>query len=262
MSVAGTISLNTTREPSLVSDNILVAEAKIGHRGAFDELYKRHAEKMFRITHRMMRNREDAEDAVQECFLNAFIHLKSFDGRSRFSTWLTRIAMNAVLMKLRRGHLSREVPMEQPEVTRKVRPEHRLADTSLNPEERYAKNEREVILRNAIAELRPRIRKALEIYQLQECSLHETAEALEIPVSAAKGRLFHARVALRESRQLQFVAPSNGRNPARLTRSQVRSLTVRRRSKNEKTGLIAESLPIAPGTGIQAKGVSLEEAQS
>jgi len=234
MSVARTISLTTPRESGVVSDSMLVAAAKIGHRDAFGELYKRHAEKMFRITHRMMRNREDAEDVVQECFLNAFIHLNSFDGRSRFSTWLTRIAMNAALMKLRRGHLSREVPMEQPEVTREVRSEHRLADTSLNPEERYANNEREVILRNAIAELRPRIRKALEIYLLQECSLHETAEALGIPVSAAKGRLFHARVALRESRQLQFVVPSIWRNPVRLTRSQVRNLAVRRRSKKTK----------------------------
>lgn len=88
------------------------AISKMGHSGAFDDLYKRHAEKMFRITCRITRNREDAEDAVQECFLNAFLHLKSFDGRSRFSAWLTRIAMNAALMKLRKKPPSREVPID------------------------------------------------------------------------------------------------------------------------------------------------------
>ena len=78
-----------------------------GHSGAFDDLYKRHAEKMFRITYRITRNREDAEDAVQEChLLKVFLHLKNFDRRSRFSTWLTRIAMNAALMRLRKNHAS------------------------------------------------------------------------------------------------------------------------------------------------------------
>ena len=89
-------------DPRMVNDECLVAAAKSGDRAAFDELCERHAQKMFRISHRITRNREDAEDAVQECFLNAFIRLKSFDERSRFSTWLTRIAMNAALMKLRK----------------------------------------------------------------------------------------------------------------------------------------------------------------
>src|SRR5260370_1240371 len=77
MPTAGAISLNWGRsgnassdELRVVSDERLVAAAKIGHSGAFNNLYKRHAEKMFRITYRILRNREDAEDAVQECFLN------------------------------------------------------------------------------------------------------------------------------------------------------------------------------------------------
>src|SRR5260370_16675638 len=121
MPTAGAISLNWGRsgnassdELRVVSDERLVAAAKIGHSGAFNNLYKRHAEKMFRITYRILRNREDAEDAVQECFLNALLHLKNFDGRSRFSTWLTRIAINAALMKLRKNHASREFPITKP----------------------------------------------------------------------------------------------------------------------------------------------------
>jgi len=126
MSMAGATSLNSkasrvSDNPRVVSDERLVAAARRGHRGAFDQLCERHARKMFRIAHRVVRNREDAQDVVQECFLKAFIHLESFDGRSRFSTWLTRIAMNAALMKLRKRHLSRELPVEQREQTMEVR---------------------------------------------------------------------------------------------------------------------------------------------
>ena len=83
-----------------MNDDGLVAVAKMGNETAFDELHKRHAAKVFRVAHQITRRREDAEDAVQECFLSAYIHLKGFDGRARFSTWLTRIAINAALMKV------------------------------------------------------------------------------------------------------------------------------------------------------------------
>ena len=215
MSAAGMISLNWRRggnassdDLCVVSDETLVAAAKNGHSGAFDDLYKRHAEKMFRITYRIIRNREDAEDAVQECFLNAFLHLKKFDGRSRFSTWLTRIAMNAALMKLRKNHASREVPIGEYVETSEPRSQHELSDFSPNPEECYTKSEREAILRDAIAKLRPRVRKALEIHKLQECSLEETAKVLGASVGAVKARVFHARAALRRTPQLRFVVPS------------------------------------------------------
>jgi RNA polymerase sigma factor (sigma-70 family) len=193
-------------ERNFVSDERLLAIAKKGHRPAFDELYKRHAEKMHHTTLRITRNREDAEDAVQECFLNAFVHLKSFDGRSRFSTWLTRIAVNAALMKLRQNRCRREVPTEGADETSKLLPENLVPDPSLNPEERYAKSEREAIVSDAVAQLRPGIRKAIEV-QLQDYSLKETAETLGVTVAAAKARLFHARSALREMPRLRLVVP-------------------------------------------------------
>lgn len=220
MSAAGAISLNWGRsgnpspdDPGVVSDEKLLAAAKIGHSCAFDDLYKRHAEKMFRITYRITRNREDAEDAVQECFLNAFLHLKNFDGRSRFSTWLTRIAMNAALMKLRKNPPSREVPIDDAADTSELRSEHPLSDFSPNPEEHCTKSEQEAILRDAIAKLRPKIRKAVEIHKLQECSLEETAEVLGTSVAAVKGRMFHAKAVLRKTLQPQFVAPSMWASP-------------------------------------------------
>ena len=170
-----------------MSDEDLVAGAKKGQGTAFDEFHNRHAAKMFRVAHRITRNREDAEDAVQECFLNAFIHLKAFDGRSKFSTWLTRIATNAALMKLRKNRGSREVRMEDPVEAPGFHTEDAPADSSLNPEECFAKSEREAILRDAVARLRPSIRKVIEVHQLQECSLSETSEVLGISLAATKG---------------------------------------------------------------------------
>ena len=82
-------------------DEFLVA-ARRGDSAAFEMLCKQSASTIFHIARRMMRSKEDAEDVMQESFQMAFIHLKSFKGGSRFSTWLSRIAINAALMKLRR----------------------------------------------------------------------------------------------------------------------------------------------------------------
>jgi len=216
MATAGLISSNSNSsggnslsdDPHMVSDERLVAVARSGDIAAFDKLCQRHAPKILHMTHRITRNREDAEDAVQECFLSAFVHLRSFDGRSRFSTWLARIAMNAALMKLRKNRACRGVPTAEPVETSELELEHRLADPSPNPEERYAKNERAAILRDAVAELRPVIRKTVEIQLQQGCTLPETAKHLGISLPAAKARMFHARAALRRRLQSSLVAPA------------------------------------------------------
>jgi DNA-directed RNA polymerase specialized sigma24 family protein len=78
-------------------DETLVAAAKNGENLAFVEICNRYSKLVFRTIHRITRNQEDAEDALQEAFLNAFIHLKSFDCRSKFSTWLTRIAIRRLM---------------------------------------------------------------------------------------------------------------------------------------------------------------------
>ena len=93
---------------------MLLATAKSGETAALDTLYRAHAEKLFRTVHRITRNREDAEDAVQDSLLRAFVHLKSFDGRSTFSTWLTRIGINSALMILRKKRNSREISAHGP----------------------------------------------------------------------------------------------------------------------------------------------------
>src|SRR5437588_10303123 len=96
------------------SEEQLIAAAKSGRSAPFGELCERHMKQVSCVTRRIMRNREDAEDAAQQCFLNAFVHLKDFDGRSQFATWLTRIAINAALMKLRKNRRAQEVALDEP----------------------------------------------------------------------------------------------------------------------------------------------------
>jgi len=187
----------TSDAAQFLSDEALVAGAKMGHGSFFEELHGRHRERMFRVAHRVTRHREDAEDAVQESFLSAYVHLKKFDERARFSTWLTRIAINATLMKIRKNRASREVGVEDAADVVELR------DCVANPEEICARSEQKAALRDAIAKLRPTLRNVVELHDLQECSLHETAEALGISVAAAKGRLFHARAALRRAAEVK-----------------------------------------------------------
>jgi RNA polymerase sigma-70 factor (ECF subfamily) len=187
----------TSDAAQFMSDEALVAGAKMGDGSFFGELHERHREMMFQVAHRITRHREDAQDAVQESFLSAYVHLKKFDERARFSTWLTRIAINAALMKIRKRRVSREVGMEDSAVA--VEP----SDSVPNPEEICARTEQKAALRDAIAKLRPTLRNVVELHDLQEYSMHETAEALGTSVSAAKARLFHARAALRGTAQLK-----------------------------------------------------------
>jgi RNA polymerase sigma factor (sigma-70 family) len=188
--------VTTTNEASLL------AAARNGETAALDTLYQAHAEKLFRTVHRITRNREDAEDAVQDSLLRAFLHLKSFDGRSTFSTWLTRIGINSALMILRKKRNSPEISAHGLGVDETP---WEVPDSAPNPEIQWAERERERFLRDAIADLRPRIRSAVEFHVLQGHSLQETAAQIGISVSAAKGRFFHAKAALRKSKVLRKI---------------------------------------------------------
>jgi len=183
-------------------EQALVAAAKQGQAEAFGALCEPLARKLIQSAHRITRNREDAEDAFQDALLSAFIHINNFDGRSSFSTWLTRIAINSALMTLRKKRRSREIPIGSGELgANGVRWD--VPDPSANPEKLYAQREKERILREAIRELRPTIRQVVEIQQLQEISMKETAGMLGVSVTAAKARLFHGRRALRKAFRLR-----------------------------------------------------------
>ena len=181
-------------------DTVLIA-AKRGDSAAFEILCKQYASTVFHIARRMTRSKEDAEDVMQESFQSAFIHLKSFKGGSRFSTWLSRIAINAALMKLRKKRRLREVSRDEAAETEEPSFPLDLEDRDPDPEQRYAHKERQRILSQAMNELRPGLRKAIELRELGERSTEETAQIMGISASAVKARVFHGRKILRERLQ-------------------------------------------------------------
>jgi RNA polymerase sigma-70 factor (ECF subfamily) len=175
-----------------------VAAAKRGDSAAFETLCKQSANTVFHVARRMMRNNEDAEDVVQESFQQAFLHLKSFNGDSRFSTWLSRIAINAALMKLRKKHHLWDVSLDESVETEDPSARMEVEDQGPNPEQLYAQQEQQRILSEAMNQLTPGMRRAIELRELDERSTEETARIMGISVSAVKARVFHGRKKLRE----------------------------------------------------------------
>ena len=190
-------AMRTERRNIARDDFAVLAAAKRGDSAAFAVLCEQSASTIFHLALRIMRNHQDAEDVVQESYQQAFIHLQSFNGDSRFSTWLSRIAINAALMKLRKKHHLLDVSLDEPTVDQ---PSSALdpEDQGLNPEQLYAQNERQRILSAVIKTLTPATRKAIELRDLDERSTEETAQIMGISVGAVKARVFHGRKKLRE----------------------------------------------------------------
>jgi RNA polymerase sigma-70 factor (ECF subfamily) len=188
----------TRRHTMVREEHEFLAAAKHGDSAAFEILCKQSASTVFRVARRIIRNNEDAEDVVQESFQQAFIHLKSFKGDSRFSTWLSRIAINAALMKLRKKHHLLDVSLDESAEPEQPSSRIDVEDQGLNPEQLYAQKERQRILSEAMSDLTPGMRKAFELRELDERSTEETAQMMGISVGAVKARLFHGRRKLRE----------------------------------------------------------------
>ena len=180
----------------LLSDELLVVRAKAGETSAFVELRERHSTKVLRTVFRITRNWEDAEDALQEALLRAFRHLNGFENRCSFSSWLTRIAINSALMTLRKRRACKEVSIDSTDDDCTIFGRLEPQDLSEDPECRYARCEREELLKRAMLRLRPGLRDVVELRQAEEYSLKELAECLGISLSAAKSRLLRARIAL------------------------------------------------------------------
>ena len=199
-----------------VKDAALVVAAQSGDRHAFDILVERHEQTIFFVARRITHTREDAEDVVQQSFQKAFTHLRKFEGRSAFSTWLTRIAITEALMLLRRSRGLREVLIDDLNGNEETTTALQIPDASPDPEASYSQRERAEMLSLAMNQLSPGTRKAIRLRELDERSSEETARIMGISVSALKGRMFHGRRKLRE-RLKRFVEPArtSARKPSR-----------------------------------------------
>ena len=188
------------------SDEILVANAKLGDEHALTELWRRHGKVAHRTLWRITSNREDEEDALQETFLKSFVHLKSFDGRSKFSTWLDTIATNTALTQLRKKRRRPEVLFSSYADAFSDALEV-LRDDSVDIEARFALRERTELLRAAMESLRPSLRSVIELRHKHECSIEQIAEMTGLSISTTKIRLHRARCALRELAKRKDIHP-------------------------------------------------------
>jgi RNA polymerase sigma factor (sigma-70 family) len=182
------------------AEAILVEAAKSGNHSAFEELWARHSDIAFRSAYRILGSRDDAEDTLQDAWMKAFVHLKTFDGRSKFSTWLTRIAINSALVVLRRKRSHPETSMDW-SGDGETWEQWEVPDNRSNIEDLYLKKEAEQKLKEAIESLRPPLRFVMEIQRLHYGTNKEIADAAGISVAALKSRLVRARALVRSSLQ-------------------------------------------------------------
>ena len=180
-------------EDSPCRDLELVAAVKAGSNSAFEELEGRYSRRLYRRIQSITRNHEDAQDALQETFLRAYLALDSFEGRSQFASWLTRIAINSALMVLRKRRARAEVSFEPSSESGEPASAIEVRDAALNPEELYDLRQRSDCARRAISKLKTNLCTAMTIWIEQESSMRETARTLDVSLATVKSRLHRAR---------------------------------------------------------------------
>lgn len=183
---------------SHASHEELLAAARFSDGRAFVELSGRCADSVHSRVFRILRNREDTEDVVQEALFKAYTHIGEFRGSCTFSTWLTKIAINSALMLLRKRRSRSEVSFDQPG-DNQTRAIWEFPDPYPNAEQVYAKRQIIDLLSHAIKRLPSCYRSILESHHGREQSVQETADALGITVAAAKSRLLRARLTVRST---------------------------------------------------------------
>jgi RNA polymerase sigma-70 factor (ECF subfamily) len=190
--------VSTFAAPTAFDETALVAAAKAGDSGAFSDLIRHYDRRVFRMAKQITQNDDDAEDVLQETFLKAYTHLDDFQGNSKFYTWVVRIAVNEALMKLRKRRSDRTVPLDDPIDTGEDEVVREIAVWDQNPEDTYSREELGTILDEAVQSLKPAYRTVFILRDIEELSIEETAETLNLSISAVKSRLLRARLQLRE----------------------------------------------------------------
>lgn len=191
-----------------VSDVTLVAQAQRGDQSAFGELASRHSARIYGVSFKMLRNREDAEDNLQNALFKAHRKINQFEGKSRFSTWLTRIAINEAMMMLRKRaaelavpHISVDLMKCEPEV------EIPISDSKADPERACIARE---LATKAFRQLKPSLSTTFILHKAEGWTHPELARTMGADTSAIKSRIFRARARLRQELALLTQAPSMG----------------------------------------------------
>jgi RNA polymerase sigma-70 factor (ECF subfamily) len=187
-------------------DLTLVDRVLSGERRAFESLVRKHERRVFRVALAVLRNIEDAEEAMQDAFVKVFRHLDQFRREARFSTWLTRIAVNEAIAK--RSTRKNYIPLGESETVEGQVTTKRYEPWRSNPEELYGKQEIHRVVEDAIQSLPDIYREAFVLRDVEGMTAEEAAEALGITVPALKSRLLRARLMMRERLAEKFEEPA------------------------------------------------------
>jgi RNA polymerase sigma-70 factor (ECF subfamily) len=195
------------RDPYDTEANLL-AGLRAGEEAAYSRLVEVHSADVYRVALKLLVDEQEAEDVLQETFLSAFQAIDGFEGRSKLSTWLFRIAYNASLMRLRKRKQMTAFSLDQPSPGGSILDPDRsphLIDWSSLPDDQLLTTEARRELDRAIAQLPETLRSAFVLRDIQGLSGAESAEVLGVTVQAVKNRLHRARLRLRDSLSEYFV---------------------------------------------------------
>ena len=182
-------------ETQATPERLLVTRAQSGSKGAFAELVRRHSGQVYGLSLNMLRNREDAEDNLQNVLVKAYHNIGRFEGQSRFSTWLVRITINEALMKLRKRHADRISELRDLHAAEEELhnfPE--IEDARQDPEREYISKE---LAAKAFSGLPHALQDTFILQKAEGWTNRELAQALGVTVSTIKSRVFRARLRLR-----------------------------------------------------------------
>lgn len=177
---------------TVLPDEVIVARILEGHLALFEVLMRRHNERIYRAARAILRDETEAEDVMQQAYVNAYAHLRQFGGRASFATWLTRIAVNEAISRARRRGRDESFDDQDPAFDT-VLP----MPTANNPEQQAFAHEMTVILENAIDTLSDGLREVFMLREVEGLSTAETASSLGVSEDVVKARLSRARAALR-----------------------------------------------------------------
>ncbi len=190
-------------------DAAIIAKVQNGDADAFEDLIARHSRRVYRTLLGILGNQEEARDAMQDTFVKAFQHIGSFQGRSRFSTWLTSIASNTGLQLLRDRRPMQSLDEGVPDEDEGFRPRQIRAWTE-DPEQLYSRTETRALVEESVMELPAKYRVVLMLRDIEQLSIEETAAALGLGIPALKSRHLRGRLMLREALTPHFAASAKG----------------------------------------------------
>jgi RNA polymerase sigma-W factor len=178
------------------ADRILIRDALVGNQRAYDELIKKYRGSVYNLVYRMIENRQEAEDIVQETFIKAFNALKTFNEEFAFSTWLFKIATNNCIDTLRKRKLQ-TYSLDTPVQTKDGEVSRDFADERYSPEQSTISSESTSIILDAIQDLPHKYQTVINMRHKEDKSYEEISDILEIPIGTVKARIFRARELLK-----------------------------------------------------------------